>query len=85
MRTCRCGRGGCRESGLLCSLPRSSFVRRGAPLRIDGSGNFQQLVSDWRATQLKVEESLASINAALAQASQQYAQAEEGNARMFIG
>jgi 6 kDa early secretory antigenic target len=49
------------------------------------SANFQQLVSDWRATQLKVEESLASINAALAQASQQYAQAEEANARMFMG
>ncbi|WP_262106136.1 WXG100 family type VII secretion target [Arthrobacter sp. Marseille-P9274] len=49
------------------------------------SANFQQLVSEWRATQLKVEESLASINAALAQASQQYAQAEEANARMFMG
>ncbi|EMY35194.1 hypothetical protein D477_005656 [Arthrobacter crystallopoietes BAB-32] len=49
------------------------------------SANFQQLVTDWRATQMKVEESLASINAALAQASQQYAQAEEANARMFMG
>jgi tetratricopeptide (TPR) repeat protein len=46
--------------------------------------NFQQLVTDWRATQLRVEESLASINAALSHASQQYLQAEEANARMFL-
>jgi WXG100 family type VII secretion target len=49
------------------------------------SANFQQLVTDWRATQLKVEESLASINTALAHASEQYAQAEAANARMFLG
>ncbi|MGW6173496.1 WXG100 family type VII secretion target [Arthrobacter sulfonylureivorans] len=48
------------------------------------AANFQQLVTDWRATQLKVEESLASINAALSHASQQYLQAEEANARMFL-
>ncbi|NKX56225.1 WXG100 family type VII secretion target [Arthrobacter mobilis] len=49
------------------------------------AANFQQLITDWRVTQLKVEESLASINAGLAQASEQYAQAEAANARMFLG
>lgn len=45
--------------------------------------NFQAVVADWRTTQMKVEESLTSINAALAQASQQYDDAEAANARMF--
>lgn len=49
------------------------------------SANFQLLITQWRATQLKVEESLASINTALAHASQQYAQAEAANARLFLG
>lgn len=48
------------------------------------SRNFQQLVTDWRATQAKVEESLASINQALAAANEQYTQAELSNARMFM-
>lgn len=47
------------------------------------AANFQQLIADWRSTQLKVEESLTAINAALAQASQQYASAEEANTRLF--
>lgn len=48
------------------------------------STNFQQLVTDWRATQAKVEESLVSINQALSVATDQYAQAELNNARMFM-
>jgi 6 kDa early secretory antigenic target len=48
------------------------------------AANFQQLITEWHATQLKVEESLTSINAALSQASQQYASAEDANARLFM-
>lgn len=48
------------------------------------SQNFQQLITDWRATQAKVEESLASINEALGMATQQYTEAELSNARMFM-
>lgn len=45
--------------------------------------NFQAVVADWRATQMKVEESLTAINTALSHASQQYEEAEAANARMF--
>jgi WXG100 family type VII secretion target len=45
---------------------------------------FQGVVSDWRATQQRVEESLAHINAALAAAGRLYADAEEQNARLFL-
>ncbi len=48
------------------------------------SANFQLLVTEWRATQAKVEESLASINQALSVATQQYQEAELSNARMFM-
>jgi early secretory antigenic target protein ESAT-6 len=48
------------------------------------ASNFHQLIADWRATQAKVEESLAAINEALARASQHYAEAELNNARMFM-
>ena len=34
------------------------------------AGSFQAVVADWRATQLRVEESLAAINTALARATQ---------------
>ena len=44
---------------------------------------FQGVVSDWKTTQQRVEESLAHINAALSQAGQLYADAEEQNARLF--
>jgi WXG100 family type VII secretion target len=44
---------------------------------------FQSVVSDWRATQLRVEESLGSIGHALGAAAQQYAEAETTNARLF--
>lgn len=44
---------------------------------------FQSVITDWRATQLRVEESLAQITTALGQAGQQYADAESANARLF--
>jgi WXG100 family type VII secretion target len=44
---------------------------------------FQAVVSEWRTTQVRVEEVLASINQALAQAGQQYAEIEAANARLF--
>jgi 6 kDa early secretory antigenic target len=44
---------------------------------------FQAVVTDWRATQQRVEESLAAINRALTLAAQQYAEIEAQNARMF--
>jgi 6 kDa early secretory antigenic target len=44
---------------------------------------FQGVVADWKATQLRVEESLASINQALTHAGQQYAEIEAANARLF--
>jgi early secretory antigenic target protein ESAT-6 len=44
---------------------------------------FQSVVSDWRATQLRVEESLGSIGHALGAAAQQYQDAETANARLF--
>ncbi|MHA7210341.1 WXG100 family type VII secretion target [Arthrobacter sp. MDT1-65] len=47
--------------------------------------NFQQLILQWRATQQQVEESLTGINEALDVATQQYADAELSNARMFLG
>jgi early secretory antigenic target protein ESAT-6 len=45
---------------------------------------FQSIVADWKATQQRVEESLAHINAGLAQAGQLYSDAEEQNARLFL-
>ena len=45
---------------------------------------FHGVVGEWRATQQRVEENLAALNAALAQAGQHYAQVEEQNARMFL-
>lgn len=44
---------------------------------------FQSVVTDWKATQQRVEESLAAINQALTQAGQQYAEIEASNARLF--
>lgn len=48
------------------------------------SVGFQAVVGDWRATQAKVEESLALISAALGQAGQSYAEVEAANARLFL-
>ncbi|MBW4031950.1 MAG: WXG100 family type VII secretion target [Acidobacteria bacterium] len=45
---------------------------------------FQSVVSDWRATQQRVEESLGGINAGLARAGQLYADVEQQNARLFL-
>ena len=44
---------------------------------------FQGVVSDWRTTQARVEESLGHINTALGQAGQLYAEAEVQNTRLF--
>ena len=45
---------------------------------------FQSVVSDWRAVQQRVEESLTGINHALGIAAQQYAEIEASNARLFL-
>ncbi|WP_213816754.1 WXG100 family type VII secretion target [Glaciihabitans sp. dw_435] len=44
---------------------------------------FQSVATEWRATQQRVEESLAAINQALVLAAQQYAEIESSNARLF--
>lgn len=44
---------------------------------------FQSVVTEWGKTQQRVEESLTTINQALAQAGQQYAEIEQHNARLF--
>ncbi|HEY8588687.1 MAG TPA: WXG100 family type VII secretion target [Naasia sp.] len=46
---------------------------------------FQGVVSDWRSTQARVEESLVAITQALSAAGRQYLEVEEANARMFAG
>jgi WXG100 family type VII secretion target len=45
---------------------------------------FSGVVTDWKATQQRVEESLAAINQALTQAGQQYADIESANTRLFV-
>ncbi len=44
---------------------------------------FQAAVTDWKATEQRVEENLAALNAALGQAGQSYADVEASNARLF--
>ncbi|KGJ80826.1 type VII secretion protein [Cryobacterium roopkundense] len=44
---------------------------------------FQGAVADWKAMQQRLEESLASLNQALAAAGQQYADIEQANTRLF--
>ncbi|WP_210507157.1 WXG100 family type VII secretion target [Naasia sp. SYSU D00057] len=44
---------------------------------------FQGVVTEWQATQQRVEESLVAINEALGAAGRQYLEVEESNARMF--
>ncbi|WP_349897693.1 WXG100 family type VII secretion target [Parafrigoribacterium soli] len=44
---------------------------------------FQAVVTDWKSTQQRVEESLDAINRALGQAGQHYADIESANARLF--
>ena len=41
------------------------------------------MVDQWRATQRQVEDSLAGINAALATAGRQYADAEQATTSLF--
>ncbi|CAN5125315.1 hypothetical protein BH09ACT3_BH09ACT3_05250 [soil metagenome] len=41
------------------------------------------MITDWKATQQRVEESLGSISQALGHAAQQYAEIESSNARLF--
>lgn len=53
--------------------------------RGQAAGTFADLTAQWRATQLRVQESIRSIQAALAHASSQYADVEATNARMFAG
>lgn len=47
------------------------------------SAAFQGVVTNWRGTQLSVEESLRQITLALQQAGQQYADVESANTRLF--
>lgn len=49
------------------------------------SVNFQGVLSNWRATQSQVEESIAQINQALSRAGVNYADTESANAAMFVG
>jgi 6 kDa early secretory antigenic target len=44
---------------------------------------FQGLVSEWRATQHRVEENLETIRQALGVAGQQYSETEQANIRLF--
>ena len=44
---------------------------------------FGSTVSDWNATQIRVEENLSAINQALSLAGQQYVDIESANARLF--
>ncbi|HWU46077.1 MAG TPA: WXG100 family type VII secretion target [Humibacter sp.] len=45
---------------------------------------FQGVISQWRGTQQRVEESLAAIGQALGVAGEQYAEIETANARLFL-
>lgn len=49
----------------------------------EASAAFQGVVTDWRATQQRVEESITTINQALARAGAQYQDVERGNADLF--
>lgn len=45
---------------------------------------FQSVVTEWKSTQQRVEESLDAISRALGQAGQHYAEIEAANARLFM-
>lgn len=66
-------------SGLLGQLTslQSSWTGQAA-------AGFQTVVGDWKATQARVDESLALISTALGQAGQSYAEVEAANARLFL-
>jgi 6 kDa early secretory antigenic target len=48
------------------------------------SSAFQGVVTDWKATQQRVEENLSNISLALAQAGRVYDDIEQQNARLFL-
>jgi early secretory antigenic target protein ESAT-6 len=66
----------------------SSLLGQLSGLQASWSGQaataFQGAVADWRETQLRVEQSLDSLNQALGVAATQYAEAEQANARLFL-
>jgi WXG100 family type VII secretion target len=66
----------------------SSLLSQLTGLQASWSGQastaFQGAVSDWRATQLQVEQNLAHLSHALGIAATQYADAEQANARLFL-
>lgn len=45
---------------------------------------FRGVVSEWRVTQQRVEDSLSAISTALTQAGRQYAEIEQNNMRLFL-
>lgn len=47
------------------------------------SGAFQEVLTQWRSTQVQVEQSLASVRQAMAAASSQYEETELATTRMF--
>lgn len=49
----------------------------------EASNAFQGVVTDWRGTQRRVEESAVCINTALARAGTQYQEIERSNAALF--
>ncbi|ACS29953.1 WXG100 family type VII secretion target [Micrococcus luteus] len=51
--------------------------------RGQAAANFQGVLTEWRATQQRVEESLAGIRRAMDAAATQYQDAETANAAMF--
>jgi len=50
----------------------------------EAANAFSGVVAEWRATQQRVEENLATINQTLTHAAQQYAEIEAANARLFV-
>lgn len=44
---------------------------------------FQDVLTEWRSTQAKVEQALASVRQAMSAASSQYEETEQANTRMF--
>lgn len=48
------------------------------------SSSFQNVIAQWQATQIQVEESLNSVSTALAQASATYTEAETAASSLFM-
>lgn len=49
------------------------------------SASFQNVIANWQATQIQVEDSLESVSAALSQASATYSDAESAASSLFAG